>query len=175
MTHQVWWAWIQASLSLTGHEAPLSVQKQMSDNPSAELQWRLSKDFPYFPTDNVQVTQIKPLSRGEGITFALWLAGLEKQRLKTSEDAYTEWWSSPLADPDARASLMQDWQALSPSQQHTLNMAYTNGVLDEVLNDRPPKSVKFLKQWRINWNKPLSVKEGIRLMAWAEEKRMQAL
>jgi len=171
MTHQVWWTWIQATLPITGHEAPLSVQKQMRDNPSAELQWRLAEAFPYFPSDAVQITQSKPLSRGEGLVFGLWLAGLEKERRKTSEDAYTEWWASPLADPDARSSLMQDWRALSPSQQHTLNMAYANGVLDAVLNDTPPHAVKGLKRWRIRWNAPLSVKEAIRLMAWAEAKR----
>ncbi len=173
MTHQTWWAWIQATLPIRGHEAPLSIQKQMRDNPSAELQWRLAEAFPYFPSDMVQVTQTKALSRGEALAFALWLAGLEKERRKTSEDAYTEWWASPLADSDARASLMKDWGTLSPSQQHTLNMAYANGVLDAVLNETPPHTVKELKHWRIQWNKPLSVKEAIRLMAWAEAKRLE--
>jgi hypothetical protein len=50
-------------------------------------------------------------------------------------------------------------------------MAYANGVLDAVLNDTPPHAVKGLKRWRIRWNAPLSVKEAIRLMAWAEAKR----
>lgn len=173
MTHKIWWAWIETTLPLRGHEAPLSVQKQMRDNPSAELQWRLAEDFPYFPTDLVQVQQTKALSRGEGLAFALWLAGLEKERRKTSEDAYTEWWASPMADPDARMSLIQDWGALSASQQHTLNMAYANGVLDAVLNEKPPHSVKGLKRWHIQWHEPLSVQEGIRLMAWAEAKRQE--
>jgi hypothetical protein len=173
MTHQAWWAWVQASLTLRGHDAPLSVQKQMPHNPSAELQWRLAKDFPYFPSHLVHVNQSKMLSRGEGVGFALWLSGLAKERLKTAEDDYTEWWASPMADSDARASLMEDWARLTPTQQHTLNMAYATGLLDATLNDKPPHSLKALKYWPIRWNGPLSTQEAIRLIAWAEAKRLE--
>ena len=174
MPESFWWQNVQALLPPEGVNAPLSIQRQAVENPNAVLAWRLARLVSYFPSDAIALKSKKALTRGKALHMGLYLAGLASQRIKTSEDAaYTEWWASPTADADARASLMRGWSHLNETEQHTLNMAYAMGMLDSVLSEPPPKDVKSLQRWSIDFHAPLTVEEGIRLLAWVDDRRHQ--
>jgi hypothetical protein len=174
MTQAQWWKWIEATLPTEGTSAPLEVQRRQRENKAAVLQWRLQHQDPAFPIQSIDLNSKTKLSRGLALTVALRLAGLESQRFKSTEDgAYDEWWAPATADPDARSSLMKDWSRLTAYDQHTLNMAYFTGVLDEVLENPPPKTAQRLKQWSVAWHQSLSTHEALRLLAWMDQKRLE--
>jgi hypothetical protein len=112
-----------------------------------------------------------PLTRGEHIMWAMQLTGYWDELAKTDEHEphYTEWWASPYAEGDARIDTVEGWSHLNSWEQRYLTMAYSLGMLDEVLVNPPPINADKLSHWNLHWNEPVTSLEALRSLGWINQ------
>jgi hypothetical protein len=170
ISYEQWFTLLSETLPLgIQRQVPLEVLKEK--NLQTRQAWVIKQHQGMVYDGLFNVNAEDSLTRGQQIMWAMQLTGYWDELSKSDADEpdYTEWWASPYAEPDARMNLALGWKQLNGWERRYLTMAYSLGMLDEVLESPPPKTVSGLSHWNLRWNEPISALEALRTLGWIKQ------